>query len=54
MDPVKFQVTPRFGKEKKVYSRLHDVIHEYDGELSLVAAIGVIELLKQHVMGSCK
>ena len=38
-----------FTKEQELYSRLQDLIHEYDGEISLVAVIGVLDLLKDYV-----
>lgn len=48
------------GKEKKypmtaeLIGRLGDVIHEYDGEISLCEAIGVLELLKQSLIDDAK
>lgn len=40
------------GKEKKfpitqeLFNKLSDVVHEYDGEISLCEAIGTLEILK--------
>lgn len=40
------------GKEKKfpvtqeLFDRLNDVVHEYDGDISLCEALGTLELLK--------
>ncbi|RNW28978.1 hypothetical protein [Citrobacter werkmanii] len=40
------------GKEKKypitqeLFDRLSDVVHEYDGDISLCEALGTLELLK--------
>ena len=39
-------VKKRFTKESEMHQRLYDLICEYNGEVSLVATIGVIELLK--------
>jgi len=50
-EPVKFPVDPKFSKEQELCGRLQDLIHEYDGELSLVAVIGVLDLVKDHVKG---
>jgi hypothetical protein len=40
----------KYTKEQELYRRIHDLIHEYDGELSLVAVLGVLELAKDHVI----
>ncbi|EBP0973199.1 hypothetical protein LB58_21315 [Salmonella enterica] len=40
------------GKEKKfpitqeLFNKLSDVVHEYDGEISLCEALGTLEILK--------
>jgi len=49
-EPIKFPTQPKFSKEQELYSRLHDLVHEYDGELSMVAVVGIVELLKLHVV----
>jgi hypothetical protein len=46
---VELPVTPKFSKEQELYSRMQDLIHEYDGEVSLVAVLGVLDLAKDHV-----
>ena len=46
---VNFPLEKKFSKEQELYSRLQDLVHEYDGELSLVSVVGIIELLKDHV-----
>jgi len=46
---IDFPVQKKFSKEQELYSRLQDLIHEYDGEISLVAVIGVLDLLKDYV-----
>lgn len=51
---VQFPKEPKFSKEQELYSRLHDLVHEYDGELSMVAVVGIIELLKMHVVEASK
>lgn len=44
------------GKEKKfpicaeVIKRLSDVLHEYDGEIGLAEAIGILELMKHSLI----
>ncbi len=48
-EAIKFQKQPKFSKEQELYSRLQDLIHEYDGDVSLVAVIGVLDLAKDHV-----
>ena len=53
-EPIKFPVQPKFSKEQELYSRLHDLVHEYDGELSMVAVVGIVELLKLHVVEASK
>lgn len=35
-----------FPKESELADRIEKLIHEYDNELSVVAAIGVLELVK--------
>lgn len=48
------------GKEKKfpvsgeIIERLSAVIHEYDGEISLCEAIGILELLKLSLIDDSK
>lgn len=46
---LELPVAPKFSKEQELYSRLQDLIHEYDGEISLVAVLGVLDLAKDHV-----
>ena len=53
-EPIKFPAQPKFSKEQELYSRLHDLVHEYDGELSMVAVVGSVELLKLHVIEASK
>ena len=53
-EPIKFPAQTKFSKEQELYSRLHDLVHEYDGELSMVAVVGIIELLKMHVVEASK
>lgn len=51
---IQFPKEPKFSKEQELYSRLHDLVHEYDGELSMVAVVGIVELLKLHVVEASK
>ena len=53
-EPIKLPVQPKFSKEQELYSRLHDLIHEYDGEISLVAVLGVLDLAKDHVKAASR
>lgn len=53
-EPIKFPKEPKFSKEQELYSRLHNLVHEYDGELSMVAVVGIVELLKLHVVEASK
>lgn len=48
-EPIKLPVQPKFSKEQELYSRIQELIHEYDGEVSLVAVLGVLDLAKDHV-----
>lgn len=40
-----------FAREGELYSRLVEVIDDYAGEISLVSAVGVLELVKDYVKG---
>ena len=51
---INFPGQIRYGKEQEIYSRLQDLIHEYDGEVSLVAVIGILELIKNNIQESSK
>lgn len=48
------------GKEKKfpitqeLFDRLSDVVHEYDGDISLCEALGTLELLKADLIEGAK
>ena len=33
--------------------RMIELIHEYDGKIPLVAAIGCVELVKDHLINEC-
>ena len=37
---------PKFSQLEKLESELNDVISNYDGEISLAAAIGVLDMVK--------
>lgn len=47
-------VVPYFSKEAELHQRLAEVIGEYAGELSLVATLGVLELLKLKIIEDAK
>lgn len=48
------------GKEKKfpitqeLFDRLKEVVHEYDGDISLCEALGTLELLKSDLIEGAK
>lgn len=42
----------RFPKEAELMERISEVISDYNGELSLVAVIGVLEMKKQTLITS--
>lgn len=48
------------GKEKKfpitqeLFDRLKEVVHEYDGDISLCEALGTLELLKAGLIEDAK
>ena len=42
----------KFPAEAELHNRIHDIICEYNGEISLVAAIGILELEKIKLMNS--
>lgn len=43
-------VQKQFKAEQELFESLQHKIHEYDGVLSVVAVIGVLELCKQSLM----
>jgi len=51
---TRLPVEPKYSKEQELYARIESLIHEYNGELSLVATIGILELAKIHVMECAK
>lgn len=44
-------VQKQFKAEQELFNALQNKIHEYDGILSVVAVLGVLELCKQSVIG---
>ncbi len=44
----------KFHKEQELMDDLLSVIHEYKGEISFVSALGVVELLKAHLINVAK
>lgn len=42
--------TPHFALERELYSELEKKLYEYAGRVSVPGAIGVLELLKQHLI----
>lgn len=51
---LELPVVPKFSKEQELYGRLQDLIHEYDGEISLVAVLGILDLAKDHIKACSK
>lgn len=49
---TKLPINKKFALEQELYSRLQDVIHDFDGDVSVVAVIGILELLKDHIKAS--
>lgn len=47
-------VEPKFPKEDELFQRLNAVVSDYSGELSLVATVGVLELLKLAIIERTK
>lgn len=39
----------RYSKEAELSDRIVNLIHEYDGELSLVAVIGILDVVKDEI-----
>ena len=38
-----------YPKEQELYDRLVSLAHEYDGELSIVSVVGILDLVKDEV-----
>lgn len=51
---TRLPVTPQFAKEAELHQRLLEVIGDYAGDLSLVATIGVLELIKLKIIEDAK
>nr|WP_282554854.1 hypothetical protein [Providencia stuartii] len=51
MRVVKLPVDKKFQSNGELSKRLLELIHEYDGEISLAEAIGVIEIVKLTLIG---
>lgn len=47
-------VKPKFSREDELFQRLNAVVSDYSGELSLVATVGVLELLKLAIIERTK
>ena len=42
----------KFNKEGELHDRITKLIREYDGEISLVSALGVLEVIKVNLIDS--
>lgn len=51
MKIVKLPVDKKFQANGELSNRMIELIHEYDGEISLAEAIGVIEIVKLTLIG---
>ncbi|MEQ4714707.1 hypothetical protein ABN057_20645 [Providencia alcalifaciens] len=51
MKIVKLPVDKKFQANGELSKRMLELIHEYDGEISLAEAIGVIEIVKLTLIG---
>lgn len=40
----------KFNKEGELFKRIENLIREYDGEISLVSALGILELHKHKLI----
>lgn len=49
MSKIKQEVGVAYPLERELVDRLETVIHEYDGKLSTVSVLGILELLKLYV-----
>lgn len=47
---LNMQVNKKFKAEQELYVKLKNAVHEYDGVLSVVAVIGILELVKDSIM----
>lgn len=56
MSDVKNFTKPKvvdFPKEDELHNRMLDLINEYVAELSLVAVVGILEVVKEHTLKAC-
>lgn len=47
---INLRDTPLFALESEVAQRVAALMHEYDGRLSLVSALGVLEVVKHELL----
>lgn len=45
--PTPAKIDPKAGE---LTCRINDLVHEYDGEISLAAAIGALEIVKHYLL----
>lgn len=45
--PQQDKIDPKAGELAR---RMNDLLHEYDGEISLSAALGVLEIVKHYLL----
>jgi hypothetical protein len=48
--PIAFPKQASFPREAELAARIYDLVHEYSGEISLVAALGVLEMTKSTLL----
>nr|WP_282554856.1 hypothetical protein [Providencia stuartii] len=51
MNITKLPIDKKFQANGELSKRMLELIHEYDGEISLAEAIGVIEIVKLTLIG---
>jgi len=45
--PLPAKIDPKAGELAR---RINDLVHEYDGEISLSAAVGALEIVKHYLL----
>ena len=50
---VNLGVGKKFPVEQELFEKILDCIHEYDGDVSLVEVVGILDLAKDHVKNEC-
>lgn len=48
---TKISISKKYPVEAELYNKISDLIEEYNGELSLVSVLGILELKIQSICG---